>query len=112
VRPKKLRATDGQQNCLGRYPVLPAHHAVEQVLETPEVLDYSADIAADLAGPEMSAWVRKRLRIVARKELMDGGRQVPCNLRSILSFDLNNGPTKSRAQREWLGSVQNWMRDQ
>lgn len=35
------------------------------------------DAAADLAGLEMSAWVRERLRIVARKELMEGGRQVP-----------------------------------
>lgn len=34
------------------------------------------DDAADLAGLDMSAWVRERLRAVARKELMDGGRQV------------------------------------
>jgi predicted HicB family RNase H-like nuclease len=35
------------------------------------------DAAADLAGLDMSAWVRERLRLLARKELMDGGRQVP-----------------------------------
>lgn len=35
------------------------------------------DVAADLAGLEMSAWVRERLRIAARKELIEVGRQVP-----------------------------------
>jgi uncharacterized protein (DUF1778 family) len=35
------------------------------------------DAAADLAGLDMSAWVRERLRLLARKELIGGGRQVP-----------------------------------
>jgi uncharacterized protein (DUF1778 family) len=35
------------------------------------------DTAAELAGLDVSAWVRERLRLMARKELMDGGRPVP-----------------------------------
>ena len=35
------------------------------------------DAAADLAGLDLSAWVRERLRAVARKELIDSGGQVP-----------------------------------
>jgi hypothetical protein len=32
--------------------------------------------AADLAGIPLSAWVRERLRSVARRELSDGGRPI------------------------------------
>lgn len=35
------------------------------------------DAAADLAGLDLSAWVRERLRMAARKELIEAGRQVP-----------------------------------
>ncbi len=35
------------------------------------------DAAADLAGLEMSAWVRERLRLAARKELTDARKEVP-----------------------------------
>ena len=33
--------------------------------------------AADLAGLDVSAWVRERLRTVARRELEDAGLPVP-----------------------------------
>jgi hypothetical protein len=33
--------------------------------------------AADLAGLALSAWVRERLRGVARRELTEAGEQVP-----------------------------------
>jgi len=33
--------------------------------------------AADLAGLALSAWVRERLRSVARRELTEAGEQVP-----------------------------------
>ena len=33
--------------------------------------------AADLAGVALSAWVRERLRSVARRELTECGEQVP-----------------------------------
>ena len=34
-------------------------------------------IAAELAGLDMSAWIRERLRKVARGELEDAGQDVP-----------------------------------
>ena len=33
--------------------------------------------AADLAGVALSSWMRERLRLAARRELVDAGRQVP-----------------------------------
>jgi predicted HicB family RNase H-like nuclease len=35
------------------------------------------DVAAELAGISLAAWVRERLRLAAREELGGGGRQVP-----------------------------------
>lgn len=32
---------------------------------------------ADLAGVALSAWVRERLRLAARRELVEAGEQVP-----------------------------------
>jgi predicted HicB family RNase H-like nuclease len=34
-------------------------------------------LAADLAGVALSAWVRERLRSAARRELVEAGKQVP-----------------------------------
>ena len=34
-------------------------------------------MAADLAGVALSAWVRERLRSAARRELVEAGKQVP-----------------------------------
>ena len=34
-------------------------------------------LAADLAGVALSAWVRERLRAAARRELVEAGKQVP-----------------------------------
>lgn len=34
-------------------------------------------MAADLAGVALSSWVRERLRGVARRELVEAGKQVP-----------------------------------
>ena len=34
-------------------------------------------LAADLAGVALSAWVRERLRSAARRELSEAGKQVP-----------------------------------
>lgn len=34
-------------------------------------------MAAEMAGLELSAWIRERLRKVARKELEDAGKKVP-----------------------------------
>jgi uncharacterized protein (DUF1778 family) len=34
-------------------------------------------MAADLAGVALSAWVRERLRGAARRELVEAGKQVP-----------------------------------
>jgi uncharacterized protein (DUF1778 family) len=34
-------------------------------------------LAADLAGVALSAWVRERLRGAARRELVEAGTQVP-----------------------------------
>lgn len=34
-------------------------------------------IAADLSGIPLSAWMRERLRSAARRELIDAGRKVP-----------------------------------
>lgn len=34
-------------------------------------------IAAELSGLELSAWIRERLRRVAREELEEAGRKVP-----------------------------------
>jgi uncharacterized protein (DUF1778 family) len=33
--------------------------------------------AAELSGLDLSAWIRERLRQVARRELIEAGRQVP-----------------------------------
>ena len=33
--------------------------------------------AAELAGLDLSAWIRERLRLVARKELEDANRPIP-----------------------------------
>lgn len=35
------------------------------------------DAAAKLAGIDLSAWVRERLRLAARKELAQAGQNVP-----------------------------------
>lgn len=34
-------------------------------------------LAAELSGLELSAWIRERLRRVARKELEEAGKEVP-----------------------------------
>jgi hypothetical protein len=34
-------------------------------------------VAADLAGLALSAWVRERLRLAARRELEEAGKSVP-----------------------------------
>lgn len=34
-------------------------------------------MAADLAGIPLSAWIRERLRSAARRELIDAGQKVP-----------------------------------
>jgi uncharacterized protein (DUF1778 family) len=44
-------------------------------LRTPEKQGFQE--AAELAGMALSAWVRERLRQVARKELEQAGRPVP-----------------------------------
>lgn len=33
--------------------------------------------AADMAGIALSAWVRERLRVAARRELVESGKRVP-----------------------------------
>ena len=44
-------------------------------LETAEKDGFRA--AAELAGLDLSAWIRERLRRVARDELVEAGREVP-----------------------------------
>ena len=42
-------------------------------------------LAADLAGLPLSAWVRERLRATARRELVEAGKQVPFLQEMVLS---------------------------
>lgn len=35
------------------------------------------DMAAEIAGVPLSAWIRERLRRIARKELEEAGRLIP-----------------------------------
>jgi len=42
-------------------------------------------LAADLAGVALSAWVRERLRSAARRELVEAGKQVPFLQEKVIS---------------------------
>ena len=44
-------------------------------------------MAADLAGVALSAWVRERLRNIARRELVEAGKQVPFLQESVTGND-------------------------
>lgn len=44
---------------------------------TSEAEKHTFQAAADIAGIDLSAWIRERLRRAARRELEEAGRKVP-----------------------------------